>query len=510
MRTVARSLPVRAPRRAALGLLLALVATLLLFVAATAAAGPGDATPADQGRSGLSAVPAVKADGGTVFQFGKDAVIGPDETADAVVSLGGDVTVDGTVKVAVAVGGDVEVNGNVRETVVAVGGDVRLRPTAVVGLEGKDEDAAIVLVGGQLQRDDGSRLLGGTTTVRGEWVTSAFRAGFWDPVVNSLGAGSLFWSLGWTIVWIVLAVILVAIAPRQVRAVADTLLARPLAALGWGALTGIIILPVSIVLVAITIVGLLIAVPAVAVGLPLLYVFVNVCLAAFIGTQILRGSAKKRGSLMPAAVLGIVIVNVVRLIPFVGGVVLFFAGLMAFGALVLAVADWRQRRREARRSAAAGPEPPAPGAPTDGGGPYGVPPAAPPGVTAPPAPGTDAPAAGAQASAPGAVHDDTTDIFTAGQEVAGTEPVPPAAARFDDSDVTPAAFEEAAAPDAGASAEAPAGRTPPPAVGTGPPPAPEAPGAPDPEAVAPAAPDQPGGGAAPDDDASSDETERRV
>jgi hypothetical protein len=356
---------------------------------------------------------AVLANRGTVVQFGEDATIGEGEEADAVVALGGDAIVNGTVQAAVAVGGDVIVNGTVEKTCVAVGGDVRLRSTAVVGSElAKKSDAAVVLVGGNLIRSPQAQLNGNTTSVHGDWFTNAFRWGIWDPVVHPFRIGSV---LGWfiqTIVLGVLAIIAVAIAPRQVRAVGEKLRRRSLASLGWGALTGIIILPVSIVLLTITIIGLLIVVPGVIIVLPLTALFSFLCLCVAVGGMVMAGSDRHRANLILAAVIGVAIVNVIRLVPFVGGFVVCLATLMAFGACVLAIGDWQRRRREARRlaRAAGGPQPPAPGAPPAGpqplvpgappAGPQPLVPGAPPAAPQPLVPG--APPAAPQPPAPGA------------------------------------------------------------------------------------------------------------
>jgi hypothetical protein len=488
MRSIARASRAR-PRGLALGAALALVLALLLCLTPLAAADSRDAGSDDGYHLAVAAL-AGKGDG-VVFQFGEDAVIDPGERANAVVAVGGDVLVDGTVDVAVAVGGDVTVVGTVEETIVAVGGDVKLKPTAAVGSEAKDGDAAVVLVGGRLYRDEGAQLLGDTTTVKGAWVADALRSGVWDPLINPFGIGSLLWNLVWTIVWVVLAIIVVAIAPRQVRAVGDTLLARPLASLGWGALTGFIILPVSIVLITITIIGLLIVVPGVIIGLPLLYVFTTVSLAAFIGTQVLRGSDSTRGNLMLAAVIGVIIINVVRLIPIAGGIIMFVAGLITFGALVLAVADWQRRRREARRLAvAAGAQPPAPGAPPAGGAPYGIPPAGPQSTppagapyATPPAPQQPdtatlvAPPAdpyGMPAATAGE-RQDTTDLFADIEEAADSQPVAPVPVGEAESTTPGESATAAAAPPTVGTGPA----TPPPAVGTMPPAAPAAPPTPD-------------------------------
>ena len=73
-----------------------------------------------------------------------------DDTVDTVVSIGGDVTIAGTVE----------------NTVVAVGGDVTLRPTAVVGTNVGDPNASsVVVVNGEFTREPGAEVTGSIDTV---------------------------------------------------------------------------------------------------------------------------------------------------------------------------------------------------------------------------------------------------------------------------------------------------------------------------------------------------------
>lgn len=177
------SRPAKRPsRRAAiitLGVLL--LAVIVLGLTPLAAAAPSGQSPAVSTASGGDAVDfAALAGRGTVVQFGKDATVEADEEADAVVAIGGDVRVEGTVQVAVAVGGDVTVVGTVEKTCVSVGGNVRLTDTAVVGSELNDKgDAAVVLVGGRLIRAPEAQIEGSTTTVQGKWFADAVRWGVW-------------------------------------------------------------------------------------------------------------------------------------------------------------------------------------------------------------------------------------------------------------------------------------------------------------------------------------------
>src|ERR1044071_1603595 len=86
---------------------------------------------------------------GTRIAFAQDVKIeGDQEVTDAVVVVGGNVTIAG----------------RVRDGVVVVGGDLQLLPTA-------DVRGDVVLVGGQLIRETGSQMTGNVNYVSfGDWT----------------------------------------------------------------------------------------------------------------------------------------------------------------------------------------------------------------------------------------------------------------------------------------------------------------------------------------------------
>ena len=84
-----------------------------------------------------------------IVEFGDPVNIARDDRVETVVSIGGDVTVAGTVDT----------------TVVAVGGDVTLLPTAKVGPANGDE-ASIVVINGELTRAAGAQVSGGVADGR--------------------------------------------------------------------------------------------------------------------------------------------------------------------------------------------------------------------------------------------------------------------------------------------------------------------------------------------------------
>ena len=343
-----------------LGLVFATAALVGALAGVPAAGASSLATPA------LSALP-IAVDQGAIVQVGHDAVVTENQTANAVVAIGGNVYVHGTVTTAVAVGGNVIVDGRVDRTIVDVGGNVDLR-SSWVGVKNSSSDTAIVLIGGTLTRGPGAVLTGNVTNVKGAWFGDVFRVGIWNPIAHPY---SLQAAVPWvvqSILFALFAIIVTATMPRQVGAVARQLRRRTLASFGWGALGSFIVIPVSLVILTITIVGLLLVVPGVIIGLPLTFLFVGTAVAVAVGGLLLHGSGQ-HGNLMLAALIGVAILSVVRFVPFFGSLAIVLAWFFGLGALVLAIAEWQRARRELRRAArAATSTGRSPGAPAPSGG----------------------------------------------------------------------------------------------------------------------------------------------
>jgi hypothetical protein len=326
----------------------------LVFLAAVligALAGVPAASASPVAAQALSALP-IAVDSGAIVQLGHDAVVTENESANAVVAIGGNVYVHGTVTTAVAVGGNVIVDGRVNRTIVAVGGNVDLQG-GWVGVNNSSSDTAIVLVGGTLTRGPGSVLTGNVTNVKGAWFGDVFRIGIWNPIARPY---SLQAAVPWvvqTILFALFAIIVTATMPRQVGAVARQLRRRTLASFGWGALGSFIVIPVSLVILTITIVGLLLVVPGVILGLPLTFLFVGTAVAVAVGGLLLHGSGQ-RGNVMLAGLIGVAILSVLRFVPFFGSLAIVLAWFFGLGALVLAIAEWQHARRELRRAARTG------------------------------------------------------------------------------------------------------------------------------------------------------------
>jgi hypothetical protein len=259
------------------------------------------------------------------------------------VKLGGDVTVRQGDKAdsVVVVGGDVIVYGVVAHTVVAIGGDVRLMSTAVVGSTVKPDDTSIVVIGGEVSAEPGAVVIGKTVRVSGNWFGAVPGRRVLRSVTRPFRVHSV---LGWvaqTLVLVLAALIAAAVAPRQVRAIRDQVRRRPLPALGWGALMMLAIAVASIILV-LTIIGLLLLVPVWLLVLPITGMFCFTGVAARAGELLLARDGATGDNLMLSAVLGMLLLNLVRFVPVAGFIVFIALGVVGVGAGLLA---WNDRRR---------------------------------------------------------------------------------------------------------------------------------------------------------------------
>jgi len=284
---------------------------------------------------------------GTIVQFGNDVVVPAGEQVDAVLTAGGDVTIDGTVKkTVVSFGGDVFVRGTVGQSVLAFGGDVHLAPTASVGRAMSSGDKSVVLFGGELTREAGAQVNGQVQHYDNANWSGSIPWGA-SHIVNQ----PLWWGfslIGWlvqTAICLILGLVAAALMPKQMRAVQRHLSLKPAASLGWGALTFFLIAPAILVVLIISIVGLLLVVPYVVVA-ALFYFFVVTSVGALIAMRVLAGT-KQNDNLMLAVTIGVVATTIVARVPVVGGLVELVMVVFGTGAAVMAFAEWRRARKPA-------------------------------------------------------------------------------------------------------------------------------------------------------------------
>jgi cytoskeletal protein CcmA (bactofilin family) len=232
---------------------------------------------------------------------------------------GGTVIVNGTVRQSLQLsGGTLVINGAVDGNVDVGGGELRVGPRAVIGGNLRYQVPA------QRVRIDSAARIGGTVTA--------------IPVPNWRGALRFFRSL-WLLGFLVAGLVAVALAPRLATEAAGLVRGRP----GLSVLVGIvwvIVVPIVVVLVAMTVIGVPLALLTGATYAVFVYLG-RVVLAVWLGRLVLstRVSAGRMGAIVSFLAGGIILV-LAALLPVVGSLVQIVACVFGVGALLIAIRDW--------------------------------------------------------------------------------------------------------------------------------------------------------------------------
>ena len=269
-----------------------------------------------------------------------DRVVEEGETVEEISTAWGDVLVKGHVEGDIHSGfGDIEVEGPVDGDVEAGFGKVRINAPV-----GGDVEAGF----GDLDLNEGAQVAGRV------YVGHGSRMDHPDAEVYGIQAAGMTFDddedsalevfsdvIGWlvlTSLFIGAAVLLAVAAPRPLRASARSLEASP----GRSLVLGVGSVPVVIVLVfllAITVVGALLLVPAYLA----LLLFGLLVTAYFLGRKIVLATGRYWAGDVLAAAVGAVLVAATLWIPFLGGLVFFALALLGTGAAILAVLARRRQ-----------------------------------------------------------------------------------------------------------------------------------------------------------------------
>jgi hypothetical protein len=235
---------------------------------------------------------------------------------------------DQTVEEVIAFGVSVEVAGTVTETVIVIGGDVRLAETARIGDD-------IFVVGGTLEQDPGAQVAGAVTVVSPSLVQALATAGGHGGAV----LGVLL--LARTILCLVVGATAWQLAPTDLSArQGERLIARPVRVIGlgllWATLLGTAALVASLTLI----------------GLPL-----GLLLLVFLGGEGVLGLAvalayirhPARFPMRGRRVLVMAMV-VLGLLPLVGEGILYATATIGLGVTLDALAEARGARRALLRA----------------------------------------------------------------------------------------------------------------------------------------------------------------
>lgn len=235
--------------------------------------------------------------------------------------IGDNAMIDGTVTGSLFVlNGDATVTGQVEQDIVVVRGTLDLASTATVG------DVSVIR--GNLVRDTGA-------TVNGSITEGDFQVNFWD--------WGIFWALLWlgaTLVTLVAGLVFAAIGGRQLKAAGDAAI-REIGPTLLGAAAAWIILPILMVMLLITLVGIPLSLGYLLFVLPVIWFLGYLVAGTQLGRLILRSRYDEPHPYL-SALLGLIILQIVGILPVFGGPITTLAGIVGSGALiVLAWRAWR-------------------------------------------------------------------------------------------------------------------------------------------------------------------------
>ncbi len=142
---------------------------------------------------------------------------------------------------------------------------------------------------------------------------------------------------------LVVGIIVILLASGRISAMADSIRTKPWPSLGWGTLV-LFAIPIAALIVIVTIIGLPIGLIALVLYGIAVYLS-QIPVGFLIGRLIIRrnGEIEPRGLMIGALALGLAILLVLGLIPYVGGLVILLTIIFGLGSLVVSVARSRAR-----------------------------------------------------------------------------------------------------------------------------------------------------------------------
>ena len=270
----------------------------------------------------LAADPTLDQSSRVLMAFNGDVTVAPGETADAVVVTRGTATIRGDVGTLVVIDGQAILEGARLESVFVARGSLTIDATTTVAGDVRTLDTTVsadpaATIGGSIASIDQDLIAAGAALVPALWL----------------------FFLGLVLATIVAGLALAVLCARQVRT-AESLISNEPAQTFLAGLAGLVILPLIAILAIVTIIGAPIGLAILLVVWPAAAFAGYLVAGIWIGEWLLyRHGANRPERPYLAAVLGLVVLQLLSIIPFVGAI----ASLFGFGAVLLMA--WRTFRR---------------------------------------------------------------------------------------------------------------------------------------------------------------------
>jgi hypothetical protein len=307
---------------------LKILIVLVLFMALALPAANGYAQSAQQITAGSKLV------------LGGVYALGSGETLDGdLFVLGGNATLEAGSIVTGSVamlGGNLQANGQIDGDLIALGGLVQMSESTVI-------EGDVNALGGDLQGESLATITGqvNSSNANSASLPLAIPGGIHIPVPNFdlhiNPAWDFLWLLFQSFLWAALAVLVVLFAEKPTRRVGQTVAGQPVISGGLGLLTAIVA-PLVLVVVAITIIGIPLALLGIL-AIIVTWAFGIIAIGAEVGERLAR-LGKSDWAFPVSAALGVFLVTLVintvgKIIPCVGWLLPFLVGLVGLGAVLL-------------------------------------------------------------------------------------------------------------------------------------------------------------------------------
>ena len=249
---------------------------------------------------------------------------GFESSGQSLVKVGDNVIVpDGAdIKSAVSVGGSVTVLGHVSEDVVSVGGSVFVKETGVV-------DGSVVSVGGKVIKETGAVIKGDVVEVGMAGVGPAI--GFFTK--GGMFKGLFLLSFLAFLGFVVLVVILVSLFTPQLGRISSFIESNLTKNLLWGILIAVLFIPILLLLI-VSIVGIVL-IPVWAIVFAAAAIFGYVAAGHLLGKKVLITARITGQSMLVETLIGVVLLSIVSLVPFLGGLIKAIAAAIGLGGVYL-------------------------------------------------------------------------------------------------------------------------------------------------------------------------------
>jgi len=261
------------------------------------------------------------------ISYKKDIFIGREDEQKQLVAWGGTVVIEGKIrKDVLVVGGEVTISGEIGDSFVGLGGHVLLKPTAVV-------HGDLVILGGTLVREEGSRVNGDTVYFKSEDISSKFfKDGFKGILSFSFVPFFLILKFVSLFIWAFLAVIVAALFPKNIVSAAATLRRSvwPTFGIGFISTVAFTFLVVFSTVLCLILIGIPILLALAVAGL-VIKIFGRVVLFFVIGESLSRAFHKPTISALGGAMLGLLVVGFIGFIPIFGFLISFVLSLLGWG-----------------------------------------------------------------------------------------------------------------------------------------------------------------------------------